>query len=391
MTERPNTSPRILLVAMLAAAVSACASLGASGPGTGTLRSAESESYAEAPITVVDLDRATTAQITSSQKAQSFAQVFGDPGFSPPLIERGDIIAVTIWEAPPAVLFGNQLAGRGAFQTESSQTTSIPDQRVDEAGALTIPFVGQVEASGRTTSQVQSEIMRRLDGKANDPQVLVRLVDNQANNVTVMGKVANTSRIPITTRGERLLDILAQAGGPTEPVEKTTIRVARGDVAASMPLDAVILDPSQNIPLRSEDVVTVIHQPYSFIALGAVTQNAEVPFEGSGLTLAQALGRIGGLRDDRADIRGVFIFRFEDGAALGGAEVAALETTQDGRVPVIYRLDLSDAAGLFIAQDFQVRDDDVLYVSTAPGSDLQKFLQTLSNVALSTLAIKNSL
>ena len=35
----------------------------------------------------------------------------------------------------------------------------------------------------------------------------------------------------------------------------------------------------------------------------AQSLGAEVPFEGGGLTLAQALGRVGGLRDERADIR----------------------------------------------------------------------------------------
>jgi polysaccharide export outer membrane protein len=56
--------------------------------------------------------------------------------------------------------------------------------------------------------------------------------------------------------------------------------------------------------LHPDDVVTALYQPYSFTALGAVGRNAEIDFEGTGLTLTQALGRIGGLRDDRADIKG---------------------------------------------------------------------------------------
>ena len=38
-----------------------------------------------------------------------------------------------------------------------------------------------------------------------------------------------------------------------------------------------------------------------------------------------------------------------------------------------------------------VRDDDVLYVSNAPGADLQKFLTTISNVAFSVIGITNAL
>ncbi|MCP5397090.1 MAG: polysaccharide export protein [Sphingomonadaceae bacterium] len=382
---------RLTIPLALAALLAGCTSFGAAGPGTNSVRAAAGESYAGANIAIVELDRATTTRLAAASRASSFAEVFGNGGVAAPLIERGDMVGVTIWEAPPAVLFGTSGSARDGSLPMISQATAIPDQRVDEDGAIAVPFAGKVPVAGRTTSQVQRDIVGRLRGRAHDPQVLVRLVGNEASNVTVLGKVARTSRIPLTARGERLLDVLAQAGGPTEPVEKTTIRLTRGAHAATMPLDAVILDPAQNVPLRADDVLTVIHQPYSFIALGAVARNAEVPFEGSGLTLAQALGRIGGLRDDRADIRGVFVFRFEDAGALDPALAGSTQATQDGRVPVIYRLDLSDAASLFVAQDFAIRDDDVLYVSSAPGADLQKFLATLSNVALSTIAIKNSL
>ena len=393
MIETKNThkTSRAVIACIAALFVSACSTLGAAGPSTGTLRGADSEAYAGADIAVVDIDGSSVARIAASEKAQSFAQVFADTEFIAPRLAKGDVVSVTVWEAPPAVLFATQLPGAMSIQSGAAQNISLPNQPVDEMGTITVPFIGKVPAEGRTTSEMQTEIIRGLDGRANDPQVLVRLIDNQANNVTVLGKVASTRRVPLSSRGERLLDVLAQAGGPSQEVEQTSIRIARGDVAATMPLDAVILDPAQNIPLLSQDIVTVLHQPYSFIALGAVTRNAEIPFEGSGLTLAQALGRIGGLRDDRADIRGVFVFRFESPDAVDMAQVDIAQARQDGHVPVIYRLDLSQAAGIFTAQDFKIRDDDVVYVSSAPGADLQKFLQTLSNVALSTIAITNSI
>ena len=109
------------------------------------------------------------------------------------------------------------------------------------------------------------------------------------------------------------------------------------------------------------------------------------------ITLAQALGRIGGLREDRADIRGVFVFRLEDPAALDPALASGVQLTEGGKVPVIYRLNLADASGFFVAQDFPVRDEDVLYVSSAPLVDLQRFIATLSGFAFSTIAIGSAL
>lgn len=392
MSKRSITQPGSLIAVLLAsAAITGCSSFGAAGPGTRAVSNAGGTSLAGSEIALVAMDRAANLRIAGLSRSRNFSEMFGNESADTQVIEPGDVVGVTIWEAPPAVLFGTGGLGGEGERGMLAQSSAIPDQRVDEDGMIAVPFAGRLRVAGRTPTQVQREIAQRLAGKAHDPQILVRIADKSASNVTILGKVASTRRVPLTPRGERLLDILAAAGGPTESVEKTTIRLTRGARAATMPLDAIILDPAQNVRLRADDVVTVIHQPFSFTALGAVQRNAEIPFEGSGLSLAQALGRLGGLRDDRADIKGVFLFRWEEPAALESAVLATTPATLDGRVPVIYRLDMSDAASLFLAQDFAMRNGDLLYVSTAPGADLQKVLSTVSGVALSTLAIGNSL
>ncbi len=84
-----------------------------------------------------------------------------------------------------------------------------------------------------------------------------------------------------------------------------------------MPLDTVIRDPRQNIILRPDDVVAALYRPYSFVALGATGRNEELPFEARpASTLSQgARSASPGLQDARANVKGVFIFRFEDPAA----------------------------------------------------------------------------
>jgi polysaccharide export outer membrane protein len=121
--------------------------------------------------------------------------------------------------------------------------------------------------------------------------------------------------------------------------------------------------------------------------LGASGNSAEIPFESTGLTLAQALGRIGGLRDDRANARGVFVFRLETPAAVDPSIAATARRTPDGRIPVIYRVDLNDPSSFFVAQSFPIRDKDVLYVSSAPLSDLQKFVGMVSSMAFTVIGL----
>jgi polysaccharide export outer membrane protein len=55
--------------------------------------------------------------------------------------------------------------------------------------------------------------------------------------------------------------------------------------------------------------------------------------------------------------------------------------TPEGRVPVIYRVNLKDPGSFFVMQDFGMHDKDVLYVSNAPVADLQKIM----NVVLSAV------
>ncbi len=154
-----------------------------------------------------------------------------------------------------------------------------------------------------------------------------------------------------------------------------------------MPLDSVIQDPKQNIYLHAGDVITALFQPLSFIALGATGRNEEINFEAQGISLAQSLGRMAGLRDTQADARGVFIFRFESPSLVPGSNPNAPKNAQ-GKVPVVYRVDLKDPASFFAAQDFPMRHKDVVYVANAPAAELQKFLSIIGSVVAPVAAVK---
>jgi polysaccharide biosynthesis/export protein len=379
------------LLGLFAIALSGCSTFGAAGPSSRTVQKAGKQSYDAKDIAILDVNDAALARISAHDRSQSLAETMGESAPVRAVIGAGDSIDITLWEAAPGVLFGSGGTNLpGGMSTPGSQNTLVQQQLVDVGGLITVPFVGKVQASGRSPADIEREIVRRLNGRANNPQAVVRIIQNEAHTVTVLGEVAASRRVTLGPRGERLLDVLASAGGPKQPVGKTTVRLSRGEVSVTMPLDRVIRDPAQNIRLRPEDVLTVFFQPYSFVALGAVAQNAEVPFEGGGISLAQALGRIGGLRDDRANIRGVFVFRMEDPSAIEPGIAATARRTTEGKTPVIYRLNLAEGTSFFAAQEFLIRDKDVIYVSTAPGSDVQRFISTLSGFAFSAIALGNA-
>ena len=369
-----RASPALAILAL-----SACAFLPTSGPSR-----KEVQTGAGRGIQIVDVNDGVAHRLLESHASRLLSDALsGAPGNSE-VVGPGDVLEVSIWEAPPATLFslttGSSPPSLGMpSSVVPSNAATLPAQTIASDGTIYVPFAGNTLVTGKSLREIEAEITRKLRGRAHEPQVLVRLIANNTAYVTVVGDVNNSVRMPLTPHGEHLLDALAVAGGTKDPVEKMSLQVTRGDGVYSLPLETVIRDPRQNIPLRAGDVVTALFQPLSFTALGATGKSDEINFEARGISLAQALARAGGLIDNRSNAEGVFIFRFESKQALAFA--ADVPATPDGRVPVIYRVDLRDPRSFFVAQSFPMENKDVLYIANAPGSELQKFL----NLLLSTI------
>jgi polysaccharide biosynthesis/export protein len=366
----------VLLAAALGLVGAGCGSLPSSGPSVSEVGKAQKSDAL--PIQVVDVNQEIAQRSLALERRGRFAEAF--PGGRQPeyRVGAGDMLEISIWEAPPAALFGSATIDSRAGPA-TTRMTAFPEQMISPQGTISVPFAGAVPVAGKSPQEIEGEIARRLKGKANQPQVLVRVTRNTSSNVTVVGEVAQSQRMPLTAKGERLLDAIAAAGGVRQPVGRMTVQITRGETVHAMALDAVILDPRQNILLQPGDVVTALYQPLSFTALGATGKNEEIAFEAQGITLAQALARAGGVQDARADASGVFIFRFEEPTMLATTDTTA-PTTPDGRVPVVYRLDLKDPRSFLLAQGFRMRNKDVVYVANAPAAELQKFLNILTAV-----------
>lgn len=384
LLSRPVTAARLLLLVASGVTLAACQPF---GPGRQAVLSGGSvpagPSEAAAQIKVVQVRGDMAAQFKPPVPWPAFADVLAGSKPVGTVVGTGDALEVTIWEAPPAALFGGATDTRIGTAISTARPTTLPELLVGPDGNISVPFAGQVPAGGRTLREIEADIVRRLRGRANAPQAIVRLVRNTTATVTVVGDVTNSARLPISPRGERLLDALAQVGGVKPPVHLTTIQVTRDGRTYRMALADIITQASNNVVLAKDDVITALFQPYSFTVLGAAGKNDEIRFEAMGITLSQALGRIGGLQDGRANPRGVFLFRWEEPATPGGP-----------RVPVIYSFDLKDPAVYFLTAQFRMSDKDLIYITNAPIAELQRFVgivsQTLLPVATVTTVIQQN-
>lgn len=377
---------RQLPLAAAALALTGCMSAGASGPSSRQVMRAAQQSIETSGIKVIDINDAVARRVALANQPVLFSEQLGQGFVSPTVIGPGDVIDISIIEAPPAVLFSGAVssavvADGGTVRPNTvSSGLELPQQMVDLNGRVTVPFAGSIQAAGRTPQQIEAQIVSRLRGKAHDPQVVVRRVTNATSTVAVLGEVGQSGRIALSAKGERLLEVLASAGGSSQPLAKSVVQVTRGDETITLPLSAVVSDARQNIVLQPGDIVTVYHQPYTFTALGATGTNAEVPLEGTQVSLSQALGRIGGLQDNRADVKGVFIFRFEDPRAIDPALLVGARATTDGKIPVIYRVDMTNPATFLVAQTFPIKNKDVVYVANSPLTDFAKFTNIVASL-----------
>ena len=301
--------------------------------------------------------------------------VFGD--YRPAGEQRigiGDQVEIILWEAGTGGLFGAP-TGSSLVPGAASHGTAIPPQVVARDGAITVPFAGRVRVVGRTPPEVEQEIVDRLAGKAVNPQALVTVTRNVSNTATVMGEVGPGARVPLSVRGDRLLDVIATAGGIRAPVSDIVVALSRDGRTVRVPLEEVLDTPRENIYIRPDDQVVLIRDPQSITVFGAFGRNGDVPFGGASLMLDEALAKAGGLLDDRANPAGVFVLRYEPEAVIGllpPAVRAGAPAPQQGFIPVVYHIDMSQPASLFTSRHFVMRNNDIMYVSDAPIVDVNK-------------------
>lgn len=363
------------LVCVMAGVLSGCTLVPTSGPSASRVNALPNQqATTNVPeVALVEVDEQVASTLYRLKVDQTFAQ-FGEGRAVSDAVSIGDVLDITIWEAPPALLFGGSLSAVGAG---SAQLTKLPDQMVNPRGMISVPFIGDVAAAGKTPFQIQEAIKGRLNKMANQPQVMVRLAQNNTANVSVI-RAGNSVRLPLTAAGERVLDAVAAVGGSTANVQDTNVQLTRGNQVKTVALEDLVANPRQNIVLRKGDVVTLITNPHTFTSMGAVGRTQEIGFSVKGLSLAEAVGRMGGLQDRRADARGVFVFRYTPLFELPADNQAAWQAkgyALDAEIPVVYRLNLRDANSIFWMQRFPVKNKDVVYVSNAPLAEMQKFLQ----------------
>jgi polysaccharide export outer membrane protein len=426
----------ILFASLLAMALDGCSWIPRSGPSTSQVLE-QARAGGQIMFDVVEVDERVVSTLLSQTK-ESLAARFTKTAEPPEVkIAIGDTVSVLIWESaagglftetpaapprsgsrtgieplapesqPPAGGIGaprepvrpgtearpqtgqqpsrNALAERLSIEPAGAaggrRAARIPEQLVGPDGAISVPYAGRVPAAGSSPAEVQQTIEARLAEKALQPQALVIVEKSAANAVTVTGEVITGARVPISPGGDRLLQVIAAAGGARAPVHEILVRLSRQGVTATIPLEQLVSDPAEDIYAQPGDLLTLIQVPQTFSVFGATGRNAKIAFDAEKLTLSEAVAKSQGLRDDLAKPEGVFLFRYEPNSVVRALDqpIATGAAGADAS-PIVYRFNFKDGKSYFLAKKFPVRDKDVIFVADAPAAQIYKFFSALNQL-----------
>jgi polysaccharide biosynthesis/export protein len=392
---RPLRPSRVACLALLGLsqtallALSACDTLPDSGPSESTVLQTARDAkrnpldFAVMPITpqVASTLAAEIPPLVSSLDTADNAPVHNDR------IGPGDVLTITVFELGSG-LFSSGGAASAAQSSELSAVSggttgvtnqNLPPTEVEADGSIAIPYVGRLQVGGMTPQAVAGLIRTRLGSKSQNAQVMVRIANDIANTVIVSGEVHHPGRIVLSTAQERLSDLIAIAGGAIYPPEDTHVQLVRRDHTAATDLGTLETYPEEDIRARPNDRVHVIYQPRTYTVFGASGKDVtETPFKSPHVSLAEALARIGGPADSRADPNAAFLFRFETPQTARNMGITTPATPQG--VPVVYQLDMMNPTSYFLAQRVPMKSRDVLLIANAKTNRFYKFNQLISTL-----------
>lgn len=157
------------------------------------------------------------------------------------IIGAGDILAINVWKEPEI-------------------SHAVP---VRSDGKVSLPLIGELQASGETPRQLQAALKEKLQAFISDPDVTVIVQEVRSQRFNILGQVVKPGSY-LLTNTTTVLDALALAGGFRDFAKKKSIYVLRAKTDGSQTRIAFNYNevikgnkPSQNIRLEPRDTLVI--------------------------------------------------------------------------------------------------------------------------------------
>ncbi|MGH9562949.1 MAG: polysaccharide biosynthesis/export family protein [Terracidiphilus sp.] len=155
------------------------------------------------------------------------------------VIGGNDVLTVTVWKEP--TLSGTMLVR--------------PD------GMISLPLLGDVQATGLTPLRLADQIKVKLKKYVQDPNVSVVVSQIRSKLIYMIGEVAKPTPVEMTPN-MTLLEALSSAGGVTEFANKKKIYILRNEAGKRLKIpvhykQALAGNLAFDLPLKPGDTIVV--------------------------------------------------------------------------------------------------------------------------------------
>jgi polysaccharide export outer membrane protein len=330
-----------------------------------------------------------------------------------------DILSITVWGHPELTI------PAGEFRSPTAA-----GHKVSEQGYFFFPFVGKIKASGRTPEEVRLELTEKLSKFIKDPQVGVSIAAYRSQRAYISGQVMQAGMFIIDDTPLTVRDIISKAGGLKQFVIRSkgasysksksynssnfsvsssssgsnaserTIMPERALLTtaakAKIQIDLKALfargDKSQNYILHGGDALHVflpkqleqkdeyekeqLERLRKLFVLGEVRKPGTIIMDENGVSLAEALSDRGGINEDTANAKGIFVIR-------------SYARKEEKLRPVVFQLELKSVHSMILAEKFALYERDIVYVTAAPISRWNRVISQILPSLDATTSVDN--
>lgn len=305
----------------------------------GTEGSPESSRVELIPITPKLIAQNAATYVSSSVPAELLA-------FKPQAYRIGanDVLYITVWDHPELT------------------APSGPQQQIDANGRLVrpdgtifYPYIGNIDAAGKSIEELRSIIAQRLAQFIDSPQVDLSVLRFASQKAILSGAVVKAGPMPITTTAVSIVEALGAAEVDPLHADLSGLTLTRDGHEFVLNMDALnTAKGSQlhNVYLKDGDQ---LYLPYNdrkkIYVMGEVLVPQAITFKTRNMNLADVVGSVGGLNQTTANGNALYVIRGADNLETEPAKV--------------FQLDAQSPIALAIATQFQLKPQDIVYVGPA--------------------------
>lgn len=269
-------------------------------------------------------------------------------------LSPGDVLSIQLWAYPeitPPIQDATNIKAVG--------------YPIDPNGRVHLPLVGSVKASGKTLAEVNTFLRSQFSKYLKHPDVVVRVLSYEGRRYFVNGQVLKSGQYTLNDQPISLYTALGQAGGiDTKTGDTTNIQLIRN--GSTYNLNTIQLEKNglslHNLLIQPNDTIFVnTKQDQKLYVMGESSKSQAISLRDQGMTLSDVLGESEGINPYSASAAKIYVMR----------------TDLNNNESTIYHLNLSSIGNLALANQFQMKKNDIVYIDASGLARWQRIMNQI--------------